>query len=124
MPSFWTTFHQKLDRIRKGKARARPEDDDSVERPPVGFFGSSIPADRLNRPLIRPVQADPPYQTNTHPPPVVLPPPPAKHVEREKFFQGKKVDGSGVTGHMRGLSLHSRDASSSRSGSLDFSEWP
>ncbi|XP_031276733.1 TOM1-like protein 5 [Pistacia vera] len=110
-------------RIRKGKACARPEDDeDSVERPPLGFFGSAIPADRLNRPLIRPVQADPPHETNAHSPTVVLPPPPAKHVEREKFFQEKKVDGSGVAGHMRGLSLHSHDASSSRSGSLDFSE--
>lgn len=53
---------------------------------------------------------------------VAIPPPPAKHAEREKFFQENKSDCSTLSGHMRGLSLHSRNASSSRSGSIDFSE--
>lgn len=110
-------------RIRKGKACARPEDEeDAAERPPLGFLGTSIPAERLNRPLIRPVHPEPPHESNAHIPSVTIPPPPAKHVEREKFFQEKKVDGSAMAGHMRGLSLHSRDASSSLSGSFDFSE--
>ncbi|KAJ4715135.1 target of Myb protein 1-like [Melia azedarach] len=110
-------------RIRKGKACARPEDEDqSPERPPLGFLGSSIPAEKMNRPLIRPVHAETPHETNAHSPPVAIPPPPAKHVEREKFFQEKKVDGSSLAGHMKSLSLHSRNASSSRSGSMDFSD--
>ncbi|KDO58721.1 hypothetical protein CISIN_1g0143901mg [Citrus sinensis] len=110
-------------RMRKGKGCARPEDEEHLpERHPLGILGSSIPAARLNRPLIRPVQAEPPHETNAHPQPVTIPPPPAKHVEREKFFQEKKVDASAAAGHMRGLSLHSRNASSSRSGSTDFSD--
>ncbi|KAK1587141.1 hypothetical protein Q3G72_010045 [Acer saccharum] len=111
-------------RMRKGKACARPEDEEETpERPPLGFLGASIPAERLNRPLIRPVHTEPPpHESNAHAPSVTIPPPPAKHVEREKFFQEKKVDGSTMAGHMRGLSLHSRNASSSCSGSIDFSE--
>lgn len=110
-------------RMRKGKACARPEDEEHLsERHPLGILGSSIPAERLNRPLIRPLQAEQPHETNAHPQLVTIPPPPAKHVEREKFFQEKKVDASAAAGHMRGLSLHSRNASSSRSGSIDFSD--
>ncbi|KAK2656396.1 hypothetical protein Ddye_009448 [Dipteronia dyeriana] len=111
-------------RMRKGKACARPEDEEGTpEKPPLGFLGASIPAERLNRPLIRPVHTEPlTHESNAHTPSVAIPPPPAKHVEREKFFQEKKVDGSTMAGHMRGLSLHSRNASSSRSGSIDFSE--
>lgn len=112
-------------RIRKGKACARPVEDEEEEadRPPRGFLGTSIPAERLNRPLIRPVVTDPPaHETHTNAPSVAIPPPPAKHVEREKFFQEKKVDGSALAGHVRGLSLHSRNASSSQSGSFDFSD--
>ncbi|KHN31919.1 hypothetical protein glysoja_035914 [Glycine soja] len=41
------------------------------------------------------------------------------HIERERFFQENK-DGSNLSGHMRGISLHSRNGSSSRSGSIDF----
>ena len=111
--------------MRKGKACARPEDEeDTPERPPLGLLGASIPAERLNRPLIRPVHTElpPPHESNAHTPSVAIPPPPAKHVEREKFFQEKKVDGPTMAGHMRGLSLDSRNASSSRSGSIDFSE--
>ncbi|KAL5818846.1 hypothetical protein ACOSQ4_022688 [Xanthoceras sorbifolium] len=111
-------------RMRKGKACARPEDEEAAERPPMGFLGTSIPAERLNRPLIRPVHTEPQplHESNADTPCVAIPPPPAKHVEREKFFQEKKFDGSALGGHMRGLSLHSRNASSSRSGSIDFSE--
>ncbi|XP_050206958.1 TOM1-like protein 5 [Mercurialis annua] len=119
-------------RLRKGKACAKPEDEkDLEERIPIGMLGSSINGERLNRPLIRPLHSD--EATANHsavvippPPPnhsaVVIPPPPAKHVEREKFFQENKHDGSALSGHMRGLSLHSRNASSSRSGSIDFSD--
>ncbi|KAL7141864.1 hypothetical protein ABFS83_08G082900 [Erythranthe nasuta] len=53
---------------------------------------------------------------------VSIPPPPAKHVEREKFFQENKADASSLNGHIRSLSLHSRNASSSHSGSVDFSD--
>ncbi|XP_050255604.1 TOM1-like protein 5 isoform X1 [Quercus robur] len=142
-------------RLRKGKACVRPEDEEqSEDRPHLGLLGTSIPAERLNRPLIRPVNLDsscegnaypprvavspsprhierepppiaippPPKQTERDLPHVAIPPPPAKHTERERFFQENKVDGSGLAGHVRGLSLHSRNTSSSRSGSTDFSE--
>ncbi|GLT47247.1 hypothetical protein SLA2020_209550 [Shorea laevis] len=114
-------------RIRKGKACARPEDEEYMypsERPHLGMFGSSIPdeRERLNRPLIRSLSSETSHETNGHPSPTAIPPPPAKHMEREKYFQEKKVDGSTLTGHVRGLSLHSRNASSSRSGSIDFSD--
>lgn len=134
----------------------RPEEEEhTAERPHLGLLGSSIPAERLNRPLIRPVSLEPSSERNTHLPPVAtsplrghierepppstippqpakhlerdlphvaIPPPPAKHIERERFFQENKTDGSGLSGHMRGLSLHSRNTSSSRSESTDFSE--
>ncbi|KAH8479855.1 hypothetical protein H0E87_030167 [Populus deltoides] len=110
-------------RLRKGKACARPEDEgNSEERLPLGLLGSTIPVDRLNRPLIRPLPSEQPQDPNANCAPVVIPPPPAKHMERQKFFQEKKADGSAVSGHMRGLSLHSRNASSSCSGSIDFSD--
>nr|POE92503.1 hepatocyte growth factor-regulated tyrosine kinase substrate [Quercus suber] len=142
-------------RLRKGKACVRPEDEEqSEDRPHLGLLGTSIPAERLNRPLIRPVNLDsscegntyhprvavspsprhierapppiaippPPKQTERDLPHVAIPPPPAKHTERERFFQENKMDGSGLAGHVRGLSLHSRNTSSSRSGSTDFSE--
>ncbi|KAL3564669.1 hypothetical protein D5086_032715 [Populus alba] len=110
-------------RLRKGKACARPEDEgNSEEHLPLGLLGSTIPGDRLNRPLIRPLPSEQPQDPNANCAPVVIPPPPAKHMERQKFFQEKKADGSAVSGHMRGLSLHSRNASSSCSGSIDFSD--
>ncbi|XP_010484118.1 PREDICTED: TOM1-like protein 2 [Camelina sativa] len=119
-------------RLRKGKARAMPEDEEEPS-PPQGLPGSAIHNERLNRPLIRPLPSEEASRggdsrsqsgdSHSQSPPVVIPPPPAKHVEREKFFKEKKVDGaSGLPGHMRGLSLHSRDGSSSRSGSIDFSD--
>lgn len=112
-----------LDRLRKGKACIRPEDEEqSAERPHLSLHGSSKPGERLNRPLIRPLCLEPSLESNGHPPPVAIPPPPAKHIEREKYFQETKVDSSGLTGHVRGLSLHSRNASSSLSGSMDFSD--
>ncbi|KHG08198.1 Target of Myb 1 [Gossypium arboreum] len=110
-------------RIRKGKACARPEDEEcSREQPHVGLYGSNIlgEKERLNRPLIRTLPSETSYENNAHPSAVAIPPPPAKHIERERYFQEKKVDGSAVAGHMRGLSLHSRNASSSRSS--DFSD--
>ncbi|CAL2257475.1 unnamed protein product [Prunus armeniaca] len=110
-------------RLRKGKACVRPEDEEqSADRPHLGLLGSSQPGERLNRPLIRPLCLEPPQESNGHLPPVAIPPPPAKHIEREKYFQETKMDGSGLAGHVRGLSLHSRNASSSRSGSMDFSD--
>ncbi|CAN8251749.1 unnamed protein product [Cochlearia groenlandica] len=112
-------------RLRKGKARARPEDEEEPS-PPQGLPGSLIHSERLHRPLIRPLPSEERSRSgdsHSQSPPVVIPPPPAKHMEREKFFKEKKVDGpSGLPGHMRGLSLHSRDGSSSRSGSVDFSD--
>lgn len=122
---FYSHLPTKTDRIRKGKACARPEDEDSpTEDPPLRMLRSSIleEKERLNRPLIRPLPSEPsPHRTNGNPP-VVIPPPPAKHMEREKYFQEKKVgdSDSGLAAHVRGLSLHSRNGSSSRSGSVDF----
>ncbi|CAN7004900.1 unnamed protein product [Brassica oleracea var. botrytis] len=117
-------------RLRKGKARAMPEDEEEEASPPPRvLLGSAIHSERLNRPLIRPLPSEEssPRSGDSHSQssssPVVIPPPPAKHVERQKFFKEKKVDGaSGLPGHMRGLSLHSQDGSSSRSGSVDFSD--
>ncbi|KAJ0809865.1 putative TOM1-like protein, plant [Helianthus annuus] len=112
-------------RMRKGKACVRPEAENRQADRPLGLLGSSIPPDRLNRPLIRPISLDPkPEPTTTLPSAaaVSIPPPPSKHHEREKFFQENKNDGSALGGHMRGLSLHSRNASSSRSDSFDLSD--
>ncbi|KAE7997625.1 hypothetical protein FH972_002241 [Carpinus fangiana] len=143
-------------RLRKGKACVRPEDEEqSVEHPHLGLLGSTIAAERLNRPLIRPVSSEQSNEWSAHPPPVArspqtrhverepppiailpppakqnetdlppvaIPPPPAKQHERERFFQEKKMDGSGLSGHVRGLSLDSRKTGSSRSGSTDFSD--
>ncbi|CDY31358.1 BnaA02g33830D [Brassica napus] len=117
-------------RLRKGKARAMPEDEEEASPPPQVLLGSAIHSERLNRPLIRPLPSEESSPSNgdshsqSSSSPVVIPPPPAKHVERQKFFKEKKVDGaaSGLPGHMRGLSLHSCDGSSSRSGSVDFSD--
>lgn len=132
-----------LHRIRKGKACVRPEDEDNQIDRPIGLMGLPLSGEMLHRPLIRPLtverqqEAKPrPHielkQETVRPLPqalnqegkaaVTLPPPPAKHVEREKFFQETKADGSTLNGHMRSLSLHSRNASSSHSGSTDFSE--
>ncbi|PON35614.1 Target of Myb protein [Parasponia andersonii] len=108
-------------RLRKGKACARPEDEErAVERPHLGLLGSSIPGEMLNRPLIRPLSLEPSPEPNGHAAGVAIPPPPAKHVEREKYFQENKTDG--LAGHVRGLSLHSRNGSSSHSGSIDSSD--
>lgn len=112
-------------RIRKGKACVRPEDENRQTERPLGLLGSSIPGEMLHRPLIRPLMVEPKQELNPYRPVVAavgIPPPPAKHVEREKFFQEKKWDGSTLAGHVRGLSLHSRSASSSHSESLDSSD--
>ena len=124
-----------LGRLRKGKACARLEDEETTpELPHLGLIG-----ERLNRPLIRPLTLEPSRETNHHSPPAVIPPPrpkhidkeppqvaipppPAKHIERERYFQENKVDGSTLGGHMRALSLHSQNGSGSQSGSFDFSD--
>ncbi|XP_042517383.1 TOM1-like protein 5 [Macadamia integrifolia] len=106
-------------RIRKGKACAKPEEGNHLEEPP-NLFGP-IDAERFHRPLIRPLSLEP-QDSNTSPTHVVIPPPPAKHVERERFFQEKRVDGSALAGHVKGLSLHSHNANSSNSESIDFSD--
>ncbi|XP_059656274.1 TOM1-like protein 5 isoform X2 [Cornus florida] len=113
---------QLLRRIRKGKACARPEDEERQIEKPFGLPGSPVPGESLNRPHIRPLSLEPSQELNTLPPAVAIPPPPAKHVERKKFFQENKLNDSVVSGHMRGLSLHSRNASSSHSGSMDSSD--
>ncbi|KAK9095843.1 hypothetical protein Sjap_021340 [Stephania japonica] len=118
-------------RISKGKACVRAEDEDLPERP-IGLL-ESIQAERMNRPLIRPLPTEqmdhrlpsavtlPTEQKdNRLPSAVLIPPPPSKRQEREKFFQEKH--GDGLEGNMRHLTLHSRNASSSNSGSIDSSE--
>lgn len=123
-------------RLRKGKACVRPENEQTAsELPPMSVLG-----ERLNRPLIRPLSLEPPRETGVHSSPAVnsppntnnanreasrvaLPPPPAKHIEREKFFQKNKADGSALAGQMDGLSIHSRNGSHSHSGSFDSSDW-
>ncbi|KAK6923674.1 GAT domain [Dillenia turbinata] len=109
-------------RMRKGKACARPEDEEHLGERPLRLLGSPIPGEIMNRPLIRPLTLDPSREPSALSPVVLIPPPPAKHVEREKFFQEKRLDGTAVAGHMRGLSLHSQNTSSSHSGSLDSSD--
>ncbi|KAL5704045.1 hypothetical protein ACHQM5_022521 [Ranunculus cassubicifolius] len=102
-------------RLRKGKACMRPEDEEPVQRPVI------IPQG-LHRPLIRSLSIEK-KEPEIIATPAVIPPPPAKHVEREKFFQ-KRGDGSTIEGNMGGLTLHSRNVSSSasHSGSIDSSD--
>ncbi|KAK9058331.1 hypothetical protein SSX86_023172 [Deinandra increscens subsp. villosa] len=112
-------------RMRKGKACVRPEAENHQADRSLGLLRSVVPPDRLNRPLIRPISLEPKQEPTTTLPSAAaasIPPPPAKHVEREKFFQENKNDGSSLGGHMRGLSLHSRNASSSHSDSFDLSD--
>lgn len=109
-------------RMRKGKACVQPEDENRQIDRSIGLLGAS---DRLHRPLIRPLSVEPkqePLAFRPAVPAVSIPPPPAKHVEREKFFQENKSDGSTLAGHVRGLSIHSRSASSSHSESLDSND--
>lgn len=91
------------------------------EQPERELYEPCIVGDRLNRPIIRPLSLDPrPEPNQPQHPAVVIPPPPAKHAERQKFFKENKLEApcSGVSGHMRGLSLHSRNTSSSHGESL------
>ncbi|XP_020681115.1 TOM1-like protein 5 isoform X2 [Dendrobium catenatum] len=106
--------------ICKGKALA----EDNLE-----FLGSSlryISDEELGRPLARPLCIQPNDQDSIprlpHHPLGSIPPPPAKHMERERFFKGKHLDGPAIVGNMKSLSVHSRTGSSSRSGSTDFSD--
>lgn len=113
-------------RIRKGKAHVRPQDEDNVAERPSGLLSSSNPnpTKGLHRPLIRPLTLEPPSNEIQAPPLATsIPPPPAKHAERQKFFQEKRGDGTALSGHMRGLSIHSRNASSSSyTGSVSSNE--
>ncbi|KAG8046306.1 hypothetical protein GUJ93_ZPchr0008g11961 [Zizania palustris] len=111
-------------RLRKGKALSEDYTDD-----PIPSF-RSIPEDKMWRPLtIEPSHADKrPGALNIRSPDpelrleaVLIPPPPSKHAERERFFREKSVDVN-LPGHLRGLSLHSHDGSSSCSGSTDYSD--
>lgn len=103
-------------RIRKGKACMRAEDEDHAQRPVI-LAGLSH-KERLQRPLIRPMSLEPKEASTPVPP--IIPPPPAKHIERENYFK-KRGDGS-LDSDMSGLTLHSRNTSSSRSESIDSSD--
>ncbi|KAL0918957.1 hypothetical protein M5K25_011009 [Dendrobium thyrsiflorum] len=104
----------------KGKALA----EDNSE-----FLGSSlrhISDEELGRPLARPLciqstDQDSRPRLPQHPL-GSIPPPPVKHMERERFFKEKHLDGPGIVGNMKSLSVHSRTGSSSRSGSTDSSD--
>ncbi|KAK6923324.1 VHS domain [Dillenia turbinata] len=109
-------------RMRKGKACARPEEEEHLGERPLRLLGSLIPGEIMNRPLIRPLTLEPSREPSAVSPVISIPPPPAKPAERERFFQERRQDGTTVAGHMRGLSLHSRNTSSSHSGSLDSSD--
>ncbi|CAL5009119.1 unnamed protein product [Urochloa decumbens] len=115
-------------RLRKGKALSQDYTDDSV----LSF--RSIPDDKMRRPLIiQPAHPDKrlgalnirsPDREEPRPELApLIPPPPAKHAERERFFREKSIDGlASLPGHLRGLSQHSRDGSSSCSGSTDYGD--
>ncbi|KAL9225527.1 hypothetical protein vseg_001437 [Gypsophila vaccaria] len=109
-------------RIRKGKAHMNPENEETVSKKPIGMHSPSFPSERLHRPLVEPATLDSStHETKAPPLAVSLPPPPSKHVEREKFFKENNRDGTPLAGHMRGLSLHSRNGSnSSFTGSFTF----
>jgi hypothetical protein len=115
-------------RLRKGKALSQDYTDDSVP----SF--RSIPDEKMRRPLtIQPPHPDKKLGAlsirsldQEEPRPELaplIPPPPAKHAARERFFREKSIDGlASLPGHMRGLSQHSRDGSSSCSGSTDYGD--
>ncbi|WVZ95520.1 hypothetical protein U9M48_041273 [Paspalum notatum var. saurae] len=107
-------------RLRKGKALSQDYTDISV----ASF--RSIPEDKMRRPLtIQPPHPDKRLgalnirSPDREEPAPLIPPPPAKHAERERFFREKSMDGAAS---LRGLSQHSRDGSSSCSGSTDYGD--
>lgn len=124
--------------MRKGKACIQPHEENPEDNLTRGLLASSARGEMLNRPLIRPLTLETtkpnachqiqPLTLETKPdtvsrPAAAIPPPPAKHFERERYFQENKMaDGSSLAGHLTGISLHSRNASSSCSGSIDFSD--
>ncbi|WOK96544.1 TOM1-like protein 2 isoform X1 [Canna indica] len=116
-------------RIRKGKACAEDHSEDSVH------VFRSIPKEKMNRPIIRSLHIQssdldnkpcPPWRqsldsgSKRHP--TTYLPLPAQQMERDNFFNDRTIDSSGLAGHVRGLSLHSHDGSSSGSCSTDSSE--
>ncbi|RAL51557.1 hypothetical protein DM860_011059 [Cuscuta australis] len=110
-------------RMRKGKAPLQPEEKEQR----LGLLGSTIPGHMLHRPLIRPIVSLEQKQQDRNPgksaaAAAAIPPPPAKYAEREKFFQENKPDSPALSGHISRLSLHSRNPSSSHSGSMEFSD--
>ncbi|OEL15623.1 hypothetical protein BAE44_0023353 [Dichanthelium oligosanthes] len=122
------SFFPTENRLRKGKALSQDYTDDSVP----SF--RSIPDDKMRRPLtIQPPHPDKklgalnirsPDRDEPRPELApLIPPPPAKHAERERFFREKSIDSvASLPGHLRGLSQHSRDGSSSCSGSTDYGD--
>lgn len=114
---------QHFRRIRKGKACIQPQGENPQNNQHLGLLALSARGEMLNRPLIRTLSSETKPDTDIGRPTMAIPPPPAKHSERERYFKENKVtDGTSLGSHMRGLSLHSRNASSSRSGSIDFSD--
>ncbi|XP_042470872.1 TOM1-like protein 5 isoform X1 [Zingiber officinale] len=117
-------------RIRKGKACAEEDSDESVN------IFRSVPKEKMSRPIIRPLFIQPSELDGKPCPPdnqsiglgskqhsrADLPPPPSQHRERESFFNNKAMDSSGLAAHVRGLSLHNHDSNSSGSCSTDSSE--
>ncbi|KAG8086620.1 hypothetical protein GUJ93_ZPchr0010g10469 [Zizania palustris] len=111
-------------RLRKGKALS-----EDYTHASVPSF-RSIPEDKMRRPLtIEPSHADRKLgalnirspDSEVRPEGVLIPPPPSKHAERERFFREKSMDAN-LPDHLRGLSTHSRDGSSSCSGSTDYGD--
>ncbi|URE17321.1 VHS and GAT domain containing protein [Musa troglodytarum] len=117
-------------RIRKGKACAEDHSESSV------IYFRPIPEENMNRPIIRPLRIQssdsdsrpsPTCRQSSDPgikqhPPAHLSPHSNKNMESDKFLDNKRMDGSDLAGHIRDLSLHSRNASSSGSCSTDWSE--
>lgn len=128
--SYFAVLPWKFYRIRKGKACAKDHSESSV------IYFRPIPEENMSRPIIRPLRIQPsnsdsrPRKTSRQSsdpgikqhPPAHLSPQLNKNMEGDKFLDNKRMDGSDLAGHIRDLSLHSRNASSSGSCSTDCSE--
>jgi hypothetical protein len=116
-------------RLRKGKGCAKEEKED------VALRASGLQLEeRLHRPLIIRTQIEEDNNDNNR---InvgvtsssslsngrIIPPPPAKHVERERFFHeannNKGSNGDSLSGHVRGVSLHTCTPSTTSRTSLD-----
>lgn len=87
-------------RLRKGKACARPEDEETAfEFPPLSLLG-----ERLNRPLIRqPLYLRPSWEGNSWYPTAVNPPPNANLVDKEFVDSIKEASLGGSAEFLRRL---------------------